>query len=157
MTSIIHEPAPNPSTSPQIKTCQRGQSGPRVQSGSLAHVPKKSSRVFLFFSDFSMLFPFESHSRVDFAHVSNTWQQYNQTKSTFALYTHLRYSAFSVFREFAGPVPCKTPCIPRYCTVQYVCSTKKRIPLETRQSLRFVSFLVYINDELMTCLDIIPE
>lgn len=40
--------------------------------------------------------------------------------------------------------------------IMYV-AQEKRIPLETRQSLRFVSFLVYINDELMTCLDITPE
>lgn len=128
----------------KIKTCQRGQSGPRVQSGrvsSLAHVPKKKLQGFPFLLGLLHLFPFESFP-CGLAHVSNTWQQYNQTKSTFALCTHLRYSAF--FRYFGNlrvPSRVNTMSCILYCTVQYVCSTKKRNLPETRQSLpRFVSF-----------------
>lgn len=68
MTSIIHEPAPNPSTSQKKTTCQRGQSGPRVQSGRVrsgqfpsSHVPKKKAPGFSFSSRTSpLLFPFDS-------------------------------------------------------------------------------------------------
>lgn len=151
---------PTPALAPPKTTCQRGQSGPRVQysqvgSGQVSSLSscaqKKSSRVFLFFSDFSMLFPFESFPCglcTRFKHMAAV--QPDQTH--FCTLHSLKVLRF--FRYFGNlRVPSRVNTIITMYAVQYkvhylthddkcimYVAQEKRIPLETRQTIASFHF-----------------